>query len=93
MKNSNKIGVIRKTDDLGRVVIPKEFRDKLKFSKNEKVEMELVGNTIVLKKSTDTCIECGNPASDLSNTIEISLCDKCITNIYNKFEKIKDKIK
>lgn len=34
-------GFIRKTDDLGRIVISKDIRDKLNFSDNESMEIFL----------------------------------------------------
>lgn len=91
MKNSDRTGVIRKLDDLGRIVLPKEFRTKLNFNKNESIEMELIGNTIVLKKSVDCCLECGQPTSDLSNEVGLNLCDECIEVFGNKFNAIKNK--
>lgn len=83
MKNSKKTGIIRNLDDLGRIVIPKEIRKKLKLNNNEGVEIELVGNTVVLKKPVDTCMHCSMPTSGLAKEIGISLCDNCITLIKN----------
>lgn len=91
MKNSDRTGIIRKLDDLGRIVIPKEFRNKLNLNNNESVEMELVGNTVILKKPINSCLDCGSQTSELANIIGLSLCDKCIESFGEKINIIKNK--
>ena len=44
------IGVVRRIDDLGRIVIPKEIRKTLRIKDGESVEIFLNSNNIVLKK-------------------------------------------
>jgi len=47
----NEIGMVRRMDDLGRVVIPKEVRKSFHMGKNEPLEIFVDGNdTIVLRK-------------------------------------------
>lgn len=43
-------GVIRRIDDLGRIVIPKEIRKNLRIKTGDNLEVYLDGDTIVLKK-------------------------------------------
>lgn len=43
-------GIKRKLDDLGRVVLPKEFRESLKLNKNDEVEIYLLQEGIYIKK-------------------------------------------
>ncbi len=44
-------GIIKKIDNLGRIVLPKELRRKLKIRENDELEMYLENNdSIVLKK-------------------------------------------
>lgn len=90
MKNSDRTGIIRKLDDLGRIVIPKEFRSKVNFNNNESVEMELVGNTVILKKPVDSCMDCGCQTSELATKVGLNLCDTCIENFGEKFNLIKN---
>ena len=47
MKNT---GIVRRIDELGRIVIPKEIRKVFKIDKNEAVEMFVDGDSVVLKK-------------------------------------------
>lgn len=44
------IGTYRKVDDLGRVVIPKEFRDFLHIDKEDFIEMKMTTDGILLSK-------------------------------------------
>lgn len=43
-------GIIRRVDDLGRIVIPKEIRNKLKIKKGECLEIFIDKNKIILDK-------------------------------------------
>ncbi len=43
-------GVVRRIDDLGRIVIPKEVRKNLKIRENDDLEIYFDGENIVLKK-------------------------------------------
>lgn len=88
MNSFEKRGIIRKTDDLGRVVIPIEYRKKIKINKNEDVEMILVGDTVVLKKPVDSCIKCNQTISDLAKKIDLSLCDCCIDKLSSKIKEL-----
>lgn len=58
MKNT---GIIRRVDDLGRVVIPKEIRDSFKIDIGDPLEIFIQGKTIVLKKyELEKCPECNS---------------------------------
>ena len=43
-------GIIRKIDDLGRIVIPKEIRNSLKIKENDNLEIYVENDKIVLNK-------------------------------------------
>jgi transcriptional pleiotropic regulator of transition state genes len=66
------LGIVRRTDDLGRVVIPKEVREILKIKENDALEMFINNDTLILKKWTPkienekekmNCKKCGKPLS------------------------------
>ena len=52
---SEKVGVIKKIDPLGRIVIPKEFRERLGFG--EEVEVVLTKEGILLRASEFELVE------------------------------------
>lgn len=73
-------GVVRKVDELGRVVIPKEIRDMLEIYEKDPIEIYIDGNSIILKKVETNCIFCGNN----KNLVEYKdklVCKKCLNNI------------
>lgn len=65
MKNT---GIIRKVDELGRIVVPKELRNKLKIEEGTSIEIFTKGNEIILKKYNSLyCKSCGNTIEDSDN--------------------------
>lgn len=52
-------GVIRKIDELGRIVLPKELREALQMENQNPVEIFSEGNRIVIIKHHPACIFCG----------------------------------
>lgn len=73
-------GIIRKLDELGRVVIPKEIRNKLDIEEKDPIEIYLDGTSIVLKKFETGCIFCNNP-KDLISYKDKLICKKCLSKI------------
>lgn len=45
-------GIVRKIDNLGRIVLPKELRDNLNIESSDSVEVYVNKDMIVLKKYT-----------------------------------------
>lgn len=43
----------RKIDELGRIVVPKEYRDKLGIEVQESLNIELVDNKIIISKANE----------------------------------------
>ena len=44
------IGIVRKVDELGRIVLPVELRRTLNIAERDSLEIFIDGNSIVLKK-------------------------------------------
>ena len=51
-------GMSRPLDALGRVVIPKEIRDSLEWDTGDTISIYVDGDSVVLRKATNTCIFC-----------------------------------
>ena len=47
-------GIIRRVDELGRVVIPIEIRNQFNIIEKDPIEIYVEGGTIVLKNSSQT---------------------------------------
>ncbi len=73
-------GIIRKIDELGRVVIPIELRHKLGIDVKDPVEIYVKGTSIVLKKFEPNCVFCGN-TKNLTEYKDKLICDKCIEKL------------
>ncbi|OQR53269.1 AbrB/MazE/SpoVT family DNA-binding domain-containing protein [Bacillus sp. CDB3] len=59
-----KTGMIRRMDDMGRIVLPKELRRTLAFAPNSSVEMFVLGENIHVQKQERTCFVTGRTSED-----------------------------
>lgn len=79
-------GIKRKIDELGRIVIPIELREKLEIDVKDQIEIYVDNDKIVLKKYEPSCIFCGN-TKELVNYKDKLVCSKCISKIKEKNEQ------
>ena len=84
-------GIVRRVDELGRVVIPIELRNKFGIAEKDPIEIYVDGSNIILKKYEPNCIFCGN-SKKLSEYKGKLVCDKCFLGIANNFCERKIKI-
>lgn len=71
-------GIVRKVDELGRVVIPIELRRTLNIEEKDSLEIYVDGEHIILKKYEPACIFCGN-AKDVIIYKGKNICPDCMT--------------
>ena len=69
--------MVRKVDNLGRVVLPIELRRNLGIDIKDPLEIYVDGETIILKKYEPACIFCGN-AKNISAIHGKLVCQDCI---------------
>ncbi len=75
----NMTGIVRKIDDLGRVVLPIEMRERLNLmGDRQPVEIELVGDAIQIRKATPSCAFCGAREQLVIAGRNQCLCTGCI---------------
>lgn len=79
-----KTGIIRRTDELYRVVIPKEIRDKLHIDNKGYVVIYLQGKGIIIEKYNDSCVFCGKK-SRLIEFKDKVVCRECLAEIKRKY--------
>ena len=79
-------GIIRKVDELGRVVIPIELRNQFQIAEKDPIEIFVDGSSIVLKKYEKSCLFCGN-TKKLSNYKDKLICNKCLKQIKDLLKK------
>lgn len=73
-------GIVRKLDELGRVVLPIELRRTLNIDEKDPLEIYVDGNTILLKKYEPDCIFCGD-AKDVVNYKGKNICMSCMKDL------------
>lgn len=73
-------GIIRKVDELGRIVVPKELRKVLDINTKDPIAIFVEGKGIILKRYIRGCVFCG----EARDTIEFkgkTLCRNCLMDI------------
>ena len=73
-------GLVRRVDELGRVVLPIELRRTLEIEERDLLEIMLEDDRIVLRKYQPTCIFCG-AEEDLMEYHGKRICGKCLKEI------------
>lgn len=75
-------GVVRRVDELGRIVIPIELRRTLNIAEKDALEIYVDGEQIILKKYEPACIFCGD-ARDVTNYKGKNICQNCLNQLKN----------
>ena len=73
-------GIVRKVDELGRIVLPIELRRTLDIAEKDQLEIIVEGSSIVLKKYRPTCIFCDS-VRDVSVYRGKNICPKCLKEL------------
>lgn len=73
-------GIVRKVDELGRVVIPIELRRNLDIEVKDALEIFVDGEHIILKKYAPACIFCGQ-AKDVVSFKGKNICPACLEEL------------
>lgn len=73
-------GIVRKIDELGRVVLPRELRTTLGLNIKDPVEIYTEGDKIVFRKYQTSCVFC-NADENLIPFNEKLLCKECLAKL------------
>lgn len=80
MKKLKSTGIVRKVDELGRIVLPIELRRNLDIAEKDALEIYVEGASIILKKYQPSCIFCGD-AKNVINYKNKNICQNCLRHI------------
>ena len=69
-------GIVRKVDNLGRIVLPAEMRRLLDIDKSD-VEIFVDGDQVLLRKHSPSCVFCGE-RNDLIQFEGKNICAACV---------------
>ena len=75
-------GIVRKVDELGRIVLPIELRRTLGIEEKDR-KIFVDGESIILRKYQPACIFCDN-AKDIINYKGKNICPDCIRAMNEK---------
>lgn len=79
-KNMKSTGIIRKVDELGRIVLPIELRRVLDIAERDELEIFTENDRIILQKHQTSCVFCG-ATSALTIYKGKHVCGTCIRNL------------
>jgi len=75
-------GIVRKIDELGRIVLPIEIRNTMDIKNRDSIEIFVSDDRIILKKYEPACLFCGN-ADDVAFFKGKLICKDCLAVIKN----------
>ena len=75
---------MRKVDNLGRIVIPKELRKKYGLFEGASIEFIDGGDGVTVRASANFCCVCKRP---VPKDISLPLCRDCIIKGYEEYGK------
>ena len=74
------VGMTRKVDHLGRIILPKELRDNLGINCGDPVEIYPEGEYLYVKKKLPECIFCES-SENVIEYDEKAICKSCIDEL------------
>lgn len=75
------IGIVKRIDDLGRILLPKNLRDSMHIKTDDPFELFVDENSILLKKYQPACIFC-NSTEDVQKFKDKTICANCIKELH-----------
>ncbi|ANS73667.1 AbrB family transcriptional regulator [Paenibacillus yonginensis] len=73
-------GVVRKVDQLGRIVLPKSLRKRYQMNEGDPVEILVQGDHIILERYRPKCVFCGS-MEEVTEFKERTICKQCLTEM------------
>lgn len=79
-------GIIRRVDELGRVVIPIEIRNQFNIVEKDPIEIYVDNSSIVLTKYEPNCVFCGSTENlvDYKNKLVCEECSRKLNSLHEK---------
>ena len=73
-------GIVRKVDELGRIVLPIEMRRTLDIGEKDALEIYVEGSSVILKKYKPSCVFC-DATKDITVFKGQNICPKCLKEL------------
>ena len=75
-------GIVRKIDELGRIVLPMEIRKTMELNSRDAIEIFVESDKIILKKYLPACLFCGG-TNDIVFYKGKLICSECLESLRN----------
>ena len=76
-------GIVRKVDELGRIVLPIELRRTMDIAEKDALEIYVEGENIILRKYQAACVFCGS-VKNLVSYKGRNVCANCVATLQDK---------
>lgn len=77
-------GIVRRVDELGRIVLPIEMRRTLNIGEKDSLEIYVEGDSIILRKYQTACVFCEGTKKIVSYRGK-NVCPDCIAKLKELF--------
>ena len=74
-------GIIRKVDELGRIVLPIELRRTLDIAEHDEMEIYIENDQVILRKYERSCVFCSSTQGLVQYKGKF-VCNKCVYNFH-----------
>lgn len=80
MKHMKPAGIVRKVDQLGRIVLPKSLRRRYHMNEGDPVEILVQGDTIILERYRPKCVFCMS-MEGVAEFKDRYICSQCMSEM------------
>jgi transcriptional pleiotropic regulator of transition state genes len=84
-------GVVRKIDELGRIVLPSELRRVFALHEGDELEISVEGERVILEKRRDVCIFCSAESPQIEYK-DRRICEACAAEIGRQDVRVEVKL-
>lgn len=78
-------GIVRRLDELGRIVLPMELRKTLDLKVRDSIEITADKGSIILRKYSPACVFCGKDTK-VADFKGKNVCSKCLQEIKTQLD-------
>jgi len=80
-------GIVRRVDELGRIVLPAELRRTLDIGEKDQMEILVQDDAVVMRKYRPTCVFCDS-VRDLAIFRGRNVCEDCLRQLRDLMDYI-----
>jgi transcriptional pleiotropic regulator of transition state genes len=77
-------GSLRRVDEMGRIVLPRDIRETLGWSYNSQLDVEILDlqeKKVLVREARPRCAICLQPKEDLVGIMNAYICPECLAEL------------